>query len=169
MKRAELLEVVYRFYRRGLPEYDPTYDFTEEHRRLLEASNRARAEYAIWKAMIGRLHARYGLQNESLHLLAGWTDPAYSARIYLPGETISLHVSLLGPYYGIHHLGTSDEVPAGIAQEIEAAYPGYYPIPPELGNEVVPELGVHSMLFGTSSIYICLLSSVWEWGGVREP
>src|SRR4029079_8336151 len=92
--RSELLDVVYSFYPRGLhnferiyvPPNEPFYDDTEEHRRLVEAANRGRAEYPTWKAMIGRLGARYSLQNESLSLLSGGVDPAYSARIYRPKD-----------------------------------------------------------------------------------
>ena len=64
--RAELLDVVYRFYPRGLlpyarihvPPVEPFYDDTEEHLRLVEAANRGRAEYPTWKAMIRRLEHR---------------------------------------------------------------------------------------------------------------
>jgi hypothetical protein len=179
MTRAALLEVVYRFYPRGVLPYDrmhvppgePVYDDTDEHRRLVEAAHRGRAEYARWQALIDRLGDRYDLQNESLHLLAGGTVPAYSARIYLPDlsrreETVSFHVSLLGPYYGVHHLGERDE-PADIAREIEVAYPGYTPIPPEIGNEVLPDVEGNSMWPGTNTIYVCLFSEVWTWGGMR--
>jgi hypothetical protein len=118
--------------------------------------------------MVDRLGDRYDLQNESLGLFGSVRDPAYSARIYLPGETISFHVSLLGPYYGIHHLGEREE-PAAIAREIEATYPGYQAIPPELGNEVVPDVWVEWNAFGEATIYLCLFSEVWTWGGKREP
>ena len=169
MTHSELLKVIYRFYPRGLQDYDPSYDATEERRHLADAAIRARIEYTTWERVIHPLGARYSLQNESLHLLAGGLDPAYSARIYLPRETISFHVSFLGPYYGVHHLGESDEAPAAIARQIEAVYPGHAPIPPDLGDEVIPDLGLGSMPFGTSTIYLFLLSRVWEWGGVREP
>jgi hypothetical protein len=165
MTRSEVLSVVYRFYARGVP--DP--ENTEEHHRLADAAHRGRAEYPTWHAMVRRLGDRYRVQNESLHLLAGNIDPAYSARIYLPGETISFHVSLLGPYYGVHHTGESGEVPSAIVQEIEATYPGHESIPPEIGDEVVPDVVVEPRLFGTQTIYVCLLSLVWDWGGVREP
>ena len=172
--RTEVLEVIYRFYPRGVPVYDAAhdnsaaYDTSEEHRRLVEAAQRGRSEYPTWEAMIDRLGRRDGVQNEALHLLAGGRDPAYSARIYLPGETISVHVSLLGPYYGIHHLGEREEL-AAIAGVIEATYPGYEPIPAELGDEVVPEVWVESNPFGEATIALCLFSEVWMWGGVREP
>jgi hypothetical protein len=142
--RSELFNVIYRFYprrvlpfeRRHVPPGEPVYDDTEEHRRLVEAAHRGRAEYPTWKAMIGRLGDRYWLQNESMSLFAGGTDPAYSARIYRPKDlepvpslssraSLSFHVSLLGPYYGIHDRGEPDEKPVVIAEEIEATYPGY--------------------------------------------
>ncbi|XXY49172.1 hypothetical protein WME91_55105 [Sorangium sp. So ce269] len=171
--RSELLDVVYRFYPRGVhcferihvPPNEPFYDDTEEHRRLVEAASRGRAEYLTWKAMIRRLGDRYGLQNESLHLLSGGSDPAYSARIWLTDETaLSFHVSLLGPYYGIHLPGIPEEEPVAreIAREIEATYPGYQSIPPEIGNEVVPDVAMDAVSMGKATIYVCLFSSVWR-------
>ncbi|WP_437678531.1 hypothetical protein [Sorangium sp. So ce131] len=49
--RSELLDVVYRFYPRGVHNTDriyvppgkPVYEDTEEHRRLVEAGDRGRA------------------------------------------------------------------------------------------------------------------------------
>jgi hypothetical protein len=99
--------------------------------------------------------------DQSLSLLAGWYDPGYSGEIEIPGRTLGFHVSLLGPYYGIHRTGTPGEEPAALdlAREIEATYPGYEPIPPELGNEVVPDV----VNFGKTTIYDCLLSDTWKW------
>jgi hypothetical protein len=169
--RSALLNLVYRFYPRGVrhimriyvPPNEPFYGDTEEHRRLLEAANRGRAEYPTWKAMIRRLGDRYGLQNESLHLLSGGPDPAYSARIWLTDDTaLSFQVSLLGPYYGIHLPGIPEEEPVAreLTREIEATYPGYQTIPPELGNEVVPDVEAGAP-FGEATIYVCLFSEVW--------
>jgi hypothetical protein len=179
---GELFDVVYRFYPRGLlpharihaPPDEPFYDDSEEYRRLVEAANRGRAEYPTWQAMIQRLGDRYHLQNESISLLAGWVEPAYSARIYRPKDlepvpslrnraSLSFHVSLLGPYYGIHDMGEPDEKPAAITEEIEATYPGYRQIPPEIGNEVVPDVAMPVGLMGEATIYICLFSKVWSW------
>ncbi|AGP41285.1 hypothetical protein [Sorangium cellulosum] len=174
INRTELLDVVYRFYPRGVhkimriyvPPGEPVYVDTEEHRRLVEAANRGRAEYPTWKAMIRRLGDRYGLQNESLHLFTGGSDPAYSSRIWLTDKTaLSFHVSLLGPYYGIHLPGIPEEEPVAreIAREIEATYPGYQPIPPELGNEVVPDVDMDGVSMGEATIYVCFFSVVWTW------
>ncbi|WP_437797977.1 hypothetical protein [Sorangium sp. So ce693] len=170
--RSELLGVVYCFYPRGVqnfarihvPPNEPFYDDTEEHCRLVEAASRGRAEYPTWKAMIRRLGDRYGLQNESLHLLSGGADPAYSARVWLTDQTaLSFHVSLLGPYYGIHLPGIPEERPVAreIAREIEDTYPGYRPIPSELGNEVVPDVAMDGASMGKATINICLFSVAW--------
>jgi hypothetical protein len=172
--RSELLDVVYRFYPRDVqqimriyvPPGEPVYEDTEEHGRLVEAANRGRAEYPTWEAMIHRMYERYRLQNASLNLFAGGIDPAYSARIWLTEETaLSFHVSLLGPYYGIHLPGIPEEEPVAreVAREIEATYPGYQPIPPELGNEVVPDVDMHWAFMGEATIYVCLFSGVWTW------
>jgi hypothetical protein len=173
--RSELLDVVYRFYPRGVlpyarihvPPNEPSYDDTEEYLRLMEATNSGRAEYPTWEAMIDRLGDRYGLQNESISLLGGTgANPAYSARIWLTDETaLSFHVSLLGPYYGIHLPGISEEEPVApeVAREIEATYPGYKQIPPELGNELVPDVSMPTGLMGKATIYVCLFSKVWTW------
>ncbi|WP_438034395.1 hypothetical protein [Sorangium sp. So ce204] len=172
--RSELLDIIYRFYPRGVqqimriyvPPNEPVYEDTEEHRRLVEAANRGRAEYPTWKAMIHRLGDRYSLQNESLSLFAGGIEPAYSGRIWLIDETaLSFHVSLLGPYYGIHLPGIPEEEPVAreVAREIEATYPGYQPIPPELGNEVVPDVELDGVMMGEATIYVCLFSIVWTW------
>jgi hypothetical protein len=180
--RSELLDVVYRFYPRGVhcferihvPPNEPFYGDTEEHRRLVEAANRGRAEYPTWKAMIYRLGDRYRLQNESLSLFSGGADPAYSARIYRPKDyepalslstraSLSFHVSLLGPYYGVHIRGEPDEISAAVVEEIEATYPGYQPISPELGNEVVPDVSMEWAFMGEATIYVCLFSNVWTW------
>jgi hypothetical protein len=173
LTRSDLLDVVYRFYPRGVlplmpiyvPPNEPVYDETAEHRRLAEAANRGCVEYPTWNAMIRRMGERYGLQNESLHLLSGWIDSAYSARIWLTNETaLSFHVSLLGPYYGIHLPGIPDEerVASEIAQEIQATYPGYKPIPPEIGNEIVADVAIPGTVFGDVTIYMCLFSKVWN-------
>ncbi len=178
MTRRELLDVVYRFYPRGVqpfqrnhvPPGERVYDDTEEHLRLVEAARRGAAEYPTWQAMIRRLEDRYVLQNESLHLLGGSISSAYSsaysARIFLDDRRLSFHVSLLGPYYGVHRTGAAADEPVAsdIAREIEATYPGYEPIPPELGREVVPDVAMDAVALGEATIHVCLLSLVWTWG-----
>jgi len=170
--RSELLDVVYRFYPRGMLDIDRmhvpagelVYVDTEEHCRLMVAAARGRREYPRWDQMIDRLRVRFSLQNESLHLLAGNIDPAYSGRVWLIKDktSINFHVSLLGPYYGIQLPGVPEEEPVAreIAREIEATYPGYQTIPPEIGNEVVPDVAAQ-LPMGSATIYVCLFSENW--------
>lgn len=172
ISRSELLHVIYRYYPRGMmaidrvhtPTGDPVYADTEEHCHLMAACARGRREWRTWKAMIRRLGDRYRVQDESLHLLSGNIDPAYSGRVWLVvGKTsIDFHVSLLGPYYGIQLPGAPDEEPAArdIVREIEATYPGYQTIPPEIGNEVVPDVWSNAD-FGGGTIYTLLFAYIW--------
>jgi hypothetical protein len=170
--RSELLDIVYHFYPRGILRIDRlhvlpgevVYDDTEEHCRLMVAAARGRREYRTWQAMIWRLGDRYDFQDESLHLMSGGIHPAYSGRIWLilNKTSINFHVSLLGPYYGIQLPGIPEEEPVAreIAREIEATYPGYQTIPPEIGNEVVPDVDAE-LAFGEATIYVCLFSTFW--------
>ncbi len=174
--RKDLLGLVYRFYPRGVmhidrmyvPAGEPFYEDTEEHLRLVAAANRGRAEYPTWKAMMTALKARdfiarYSIEDESMFLLAGGTDPAYSGRIWVTDKaTINFHVSLLGPYYGMQLPGVPEEEPVAraIREAIEATYPGYETIPPEIGNEVVPDVDA-GLAFGTATIYLAIFSEFW--------
>jgi hypothetical protein len=169
--RSELLDLVYRFYPQGMLQIprmhvlpgEIVYDDTEEHCRLMVTAARGRREWPTWKAMISRMQQQYSVQDDSLHLLSGEIDPAYSGRGWLTDTTsINFHVSLLGPYYGIQLPGVPEEEPVAreIAREIEATYPGYQTIPPEIGNEVVPDVDA-GLAFGEATIYMCLFSEVW--------
>ncbi|MFT3776043.1 MAG: hypothetical protein QM820_62660 [Minicystis sp.] len=178
MPLPELLEVVYRFYPRGIVSTSPGYDDTPERRRQVEAARVGAAEYPTWKAMIRRLRARYEVNDLSLHILSGSVDPAYTAKLVVPGkeaEALDLdrrlgvfmrfgfRVSLLGPYYLIHRTDDPDEEPCArdVAREIEATYRGYEPVPPELGNVVVPDVALDTVGPGEVTVYDCLLLSHW--------
>jgi hypothetical protein len=69
-------------------------------------------------------------------------------------------VSFFGPYYVVHRLGRPGEEPLArsITRAIEATYPGYEPIPPELGDVEEPDVHVDSGPVGKATIYDCLLS-----------
>jgi hypothetical protein len=164
MTRSDLLDLIYRFYPRNFYVDSPGHHDTEEHRRLVDATRRAVAQYPTWKAMIRRLGARFPLMDESLHVLSGSLAPAYSGHIDIPGRRkLGFHVCFLGPYYGVHRTGSPGEEPAArdLAREIEATYPGYEPIPPEIGNELVPDVALDVRNFGEATIYDCLLSTNW--------
>lgn len=176
--RSELLDLIYRYYPRGkmhihrdhLASGESYFGDTEEHIRLVAAAKRGKEEYTTWKAMTRRLGDQYGLQNECTCLLADWVVPSYSARIYTTRDTaFSFHVSLIGPYYGIHRSGLPDEEPVvrAVVREIEATYPGYEQIPPELGNGPVPDADAGPG-YGMATIYTCFFSDVWNWIAIEN-
>lgn len=167
MTREELLEVAYRFYPRNLLDGLPGYRESEEWARQREVARRAVAEHPTWRAMLRRLGHPFLDHAERMratgYLGDGSFDPAYAADLYLPGRTLGFYVCLLGPYYGIYRTGAPEEESAAltVAREIETTYPGYEPIPPELGNEVVPDVILNGPGAKTT-IYHCLLSDGWE-------
>jgi hypothetical protein len=182
MTPSDLLEIVYRFYPRGLWTVSPGYDDTPERRRQIDAVRCAAAEYPKWKAMLDRLEARYTFNDLSLPLLGGSFDSAYTAKLGIPGKEeederlqreigfhvgFGCHVSILGPHYVVRRTLSPDEAPhvQEVAREIEATY-GYAPIPPEIGNVVVPDVALDTVPLGEVTIYDCLLSA--QWGPCRS-
>lgn len=167
MTREDLLETAYRFYPRGLYHGLPGYQESEERCRQRDVARRAVAEHPSFREMLRRLGHSFRDHAEcmrgSSYLEHGDFDPAYGADLYLSGRTLGFYVSLLGPYYGIYRTGDPGEDLAAltIEREIQATYPGYEPIPPALGNEVVPGVIVHGPGRDVT-IYHCLLSERWE-------
>lgn len=110
----ELLDLVYRYYPRGVRDSDPRYESTEEYRRLVEARRRAGTDEEPWRALLRRLEVRFPacqVQNQSFHLLTGGLDACYSAWLWLrlptPGAQQKSHrlgflVSFLASYYVVY-------------------------------------------------------------------
>ncbi len=177
MTRSELLEVVHRFYPRGILCTEDRYEDAEERHRQREVARRAVAGYPTWRAMTRRLGGRYPCRNYSIGVLAPRYvekdfDPGYLGDIEIPGHHLGFGVSLLGPYYGIKRTGAPGEESAALhlAREIEATYPGYEPIPPELGNEEVPDVCLEAHRLGEGTIYECLLSQqLWAYSSGPCP
>ncbi|WP_437949833.1 hypothetical protein WME98_02755 [Sorangium sp. So ce296] len=106
----ELLEIVYRYYPRGVGIADDVDEQlrheTEEHARLVAARIQASKDER-WHAMRRRIGERFPgmLTDQSLHLHGGGCDGCYSFTINLPqpaGRTLWFEVSFLAPYYIIH-------------------------------------------------------------------
>jgi hypothetical protein len=71
MTHSDLLQVVYRFYRRDMNPFEPEHKDTEERERLREAVRRGVASYGTWEALLDRLRPRYPFWNRSVCLLLG--------------------------------------------------------------------------------------------------
>ncbi len=48
-----------------------------------------------------------------------------------------------------------------ISEEIETTFPGYEPIPPEVGLTVIPDVQAGGKWFGEATIFTCLFSDNW--------
>jgi hypothetical protein len=107
-----------------------------------------------------------------------------------PGEksrALVFVVSFLVPYYAVYtyriiplgeHEKADPEYPARyqrsftfaadeepyvkeIVGEIEATYRGYEPMPPELGNVIVPDVLVGNQSLGKGTLFHCLFTDAW--------
>jgi hypothetical protein len=158
--RSKLLRLIYQFYPAGVPIDHPEYTKSEEYRRRMEAQQVAVQEKKKWTEMLQRI----GAVDASFHILAGgWPDSALSAFVELPRCALGFHLSVLGPYYGVHRIGTADEAPVAdaIALEIEKTY-GYEIIPPEVGYGRVRHVELNVRQMHEATIYACLLSPSWD-------
>jgi len=120
----ELLDIVYRYYPRGVGMIDGDIDIktirdSEEHARLVAARKKAATDER-WHSMRRRISERFPdmLMNHSLHLPTGSSDACYSFTIHLPGTAQDRllwgQVSFLVPYYVIHasrNIETVQETP----------------------------------------------------------
>jgi hypothetical protein len=189
---ADLLSIVYRYYPRGMSEYDPGYKETEAHRRLIQARSKATADGNPWGILLDRLRARFprGIHNASLHLPTGRMDAGYAGWLELPvREWYEVHhkvgflISFIAPCYTVygasiviapttrssgraqevHFSFTPDEEPHArtIAREILSLFTGYEPIPPEIGNAIVPDVVAGNQAMGQTTLYHCLFTDVW--------
>jgi hypothetical protein len=116
----DLLDIVYRYYPRGVGILDDgDIDVqrcaeTEEHDRLVRARIEA-SRSDRWRGLQRRIQDGFPgrFMNHSLHLPAGGCDACYSFSIDMPestGRTLWFHVSFLVPYYIVHSSRTIDIV-----------------------------------------------------------
>ncbi|WP_437477217.1 hypothetical protein WME75_27835 [Sorangium sp. So ce1014] len=116
----ELLDIVYRYYPRGVGIMDDgDIDVqrcaeTEEHDRLVRARIQA-SKGDRWRSLQRRIRDGFPgrFRNHSLHLPGGGCDACYSFSIDMPestGRTLWFHVSFLVPYYIVHSERTVDIV-----------------------------------------------------------
>jgi hypothetical protein len=195
MKRSlnDLLAVVHRFYARGMQQYDPGYENTEQYRRLAQARIQSGAEGNRWDVLLERLSGRLPkekIQSGSVHLPTGRWDACYSGLFWLPprgpwekNHVIGFLASFLVPCYVVYssvHVAipeskpqdwshkisftfSPDEQPSAqiITEEILSIFPGYEPMPPEIGNVIVPDVVAGNQTLGETTLYHCLFTDDW--------
>lgn len=130
------------------------------------------------------------IQNGSVHLPGGSLDASYVGWLWLPprgpeekNHRISFLISFLAPCYVVYssaHVAVSgsqpqdwsheisftfsrDEQPFAqiVMEEILSVFPGYEPMPPEVGNAIVPDVEAGNQLLGKSTLYHCLFTDYW--------
>jgi hypothetical protein len=131
-KAAELLEIIYRHYPRGLARDDPGYTKTEAYGRLSDARRRAGADSKAWNALLERAGDRFPENvpmNDSVHLPTGKMDAAYSGKIFLEprpvltvppprgllprgSPAIGFMISFICPYYVVYASRYVDDLEA---------------------------------------------------------
>jgi hypothetical protein len=116
---AELCDIVYSYFPRGMQGNEPDYKETPEYQRRMAARVPASGRFRDWCAMLDRLRARFpaelrdiGVQNGS-HFLASpgasTLDRCFSGALWLhpraPQEThhqLEFYVSFVAPYFFLH-------------------------------------------------------------------
>lgn len=122
---------------------------------------------------------------------AGPADRCFTGALWLPvhdperiQHELGFAVSFVVPYYVVHSsrtirldppLGMRDskrevsfelsalELPfaKGIVEEIESSFPGHTPMPPEVGNTIVPDVCTDLRGPGEATLFDCLFSDSW--------
>jgi hypothetical protein len=114
----ELLDIVYRYYPRGVGPNDPSNAHrnkeAEEQARLVAARQKAATDER-WHSLLRRVQERFPeapLMNHSLHLPTGKYDACYSFTISPPKSPERLRlwfqVSFLAPYYIVFSSGLTE-------------------------------------------------------------
>jgi hypothetical protein len=185
----DILSLLYRYYPRGIERYDPAIPSTEEYRRRIDVRRGAVAKYGRFRALLGRLRARFPgclVEDQGLYHPEGNFDACHSGKLVLPTlppqrgqHALYFYSSFLAPYYLLsserllyiaspgnvetkkeaRYELTEEEQPyaQAIVTEIESTFGGE-PMPPAIGEIIVPDLAVLHQTFGYVTIFQCLFA-----------
>jgi hypothetical protein len=171
-----LLNIIYRYYPRGLRQDDPRWEDSPEHLALKEATRTAAAERRRFLDMLSRLRTALpgcDVIDHSLHLPAGRASACYPGLVLLPkaggiDRRVGFQISFLVPHYVLYSerycqdtetvrlQPHTDDRPYWdtVAREIESTY-GASPMPSELGHVTVPDVEPGHRRMGEAMIYDC--------------
>lgn len=131
-----------------------------------------------------------GIHNGSLHLPTGGMDAGYVGWLELPPRgwyevhhKVGFLISFIAPRYVLYSASvvvapttrssgrtqdirfafTPDEEPHAhaLAGEISFVFPGYEPLPPEVGQVIVPDVVAGNKRMGQTTLYHCLFTDAW--------
>lgn len=132
----------------------------------------------------------HAIQNGSFHLPTGGMDAGHIGLFWLPprglwerNHVLGFWISFLVPSYVIYSsayiidrasmsedgfhvirfIFSPDEEPyaQALKEEIESIFPGFEPMPPEIGNQVVADVVAGNQTMGQTTLYHCLFTDSW--------
>lgn len=186
----ELLQIVYRYYPRGVLDHEPGYHRSTEFRRL-DAIRKEAASSKVWLAYLDRLSLRFNgvIFNRSLALARFPCDACTWVTHLLPprssdpqdADLLGIAISFIAPYYVLYSSRTidrtyydavrffypfdlnDDEVADAqiMVDEMKLLYPEHEPMPPEVGNIVVPDVMAGNQMIGRATLYNCFFTDAW--------
>ena len=180
----EIIAICHQFYPKGISDDDPVYKDTQENRAIVAIRQRAGEWGSPWRQLVSvRLRERFPdrVENRSPHLPLGHLDGGGTGHIHVQkvgpesyGNHLEFHVSLLAPYYFFYSCRLQDstgrfedhlnllpsEQPyaSALVEEIEATFPGYEPLPIEVGSVIVPDIVVNVHRWGEVRVYHALFT-----------
>lgn len=103
-----------------------------------------------------------GAKNRTLRFLVSFVVPCYVVFRWC-NELRERAAGTLDPQSATSFELSPDESAFAkvIIEEIELAYPGYAPIPPEVGRTVIPDIVTERKRFGEAEIFGCFFSDDW--------
>lgn len=178
----ELLQIIQQHYWRST-----SYDESEPYGArdcLIEVRKKAAEPNTPWRELLARLYARFPhrVTNRSLHLAGGGFDACYSLTVDHPPHEIGLFISIIAPYYVVYSSRRVDRTyREAVPQELQAfdldddekadaqvmidemklLFPGHEPMPPNIGNIVVPDVMAGNQELGKVTIYHCFFTDSW--------
>jgi hypothetical protein len=187
----ELIAIALTYHAQDKGETGPERNQNPETERKREAHVRACAKYNDWMAMLQRLQQRFPdrkVENRSLFRQGPKTsvyDLAYSGRLSLPVRGakeqyryLGFMASIVVPCYVIYDCARLDRtgnvwdirlqlaadelaLATEVGRELEIAFPGYAPMPAEVGTAIVPGVRTSVKRPGEATVYDCLMSDEW--------
>jgi hypothetical protein len=186
-----LFRIAYQYYPHGVWDEDPRYEESAEFRRLDELRKQGVKDPAWLALLDRlRIRLQGEIHNRSIPLALLKSDACYRVTHALAAgpndpqgyHEIGLAISFIAPYYVVYssrnvdrtydpdaprlfqpfNLYDDELVDAQImVEEMKALFPEHEPMPPEIGNIVVPSVMAGNQAIGKATLYHCLFTDSW--------
>lgn len=187
----QLIKLALGYHPLDKGETGPERHSNPEAERRREAHVRACASYRDWVAMLRRLEARFPGHEVNNRCIfrqspsSSMYDLAYSGTLSLPVRNakeqyryLGFMASIVVPFYvlydcarldraddvwsiGFQFAGEELAIAEDVGRELEVTFPGYSPMPEELGKAIVPGVRTSVKRPGEATVYDCLMSDDW--------